>query len=284
MYNPRKRVRPPSSSRTSGASVGNRCRCPARRRGLPENADALVHVVRSFTDRRFPTRQSRSIRGGMRGRWRTSSSWPTPVVRKRLERLAKDLKNQHGGPREGNRRFCCAASPTSRTAPPLRVAGAWRWTIGAAFAGFQFSRAQAAASSSSTSEESDLGAGLEHLLDRHGLSRRPRARSRAPWRCARRSSSRLPSSKPADAAAFLADLGLTASGLDRRHPRELRAARLHLVLHGRRGRVPRVVHSARHGGAGRGGEIHTDLSRGFIPRRSRGVRPPRGPWADGGVP
>ena len=50
---------------------------------------------------------------------------------------------------------------------------------------------------------------------------------------------------PADAAAFMADLGLAAVGPRSRHPRGVRSARLHLVLHRRRRRVPRLVDSAR---------------------------------------
>ena len=52
--------------------------------------------------------------------------------------------------------------------------------------------------------------------------------------------------EPADAAAFLADLGLARIGPRSRDPRQLRPARLHLVLHRRRGRMPRLVDSARH--------------------------------------
>jgi ribosome-binding ATPase len=49
------------------------------------------------------------------------------------------------------------------------------------------------------------------------------------------------------------------------HSRELRPARLRLVLHRGRGRVPGVVDSARHAGTVAGpGEIHSDISRGFI--------------------
>ena len=56
--------------------------------------------------------------------------------------------------------------------------------------------------------------------------------------------------EPADAAAFMADLGLQRIGPRSRDPRELRPARLHLVLHRRRGRVPRLVDPARHDRAG----------------------------------
>ena len=69
----------------------------------------------------------------------------------------------------------------------------------------------------------------------------------------------------ADAAAFLADLGLHESGLDRVIRAELRPARLHLVLHRRRGRMPRVVDSARHVGAGwRPAKSTATSQRGFI--------------------
>ena len=50
----------------------------------------------------------------------------------------------------------------------------------------------------------------------------------------------------ADAAAFLADLGPDGIGTRPRDSRQLRPARLHVVLHRRRGRVPRLVDPAQH--------------------------------------
>ena len=72
--------------------------------------------------------------------------------------------------------------------------------------------------------------------------------------------------------AFMADLGLHAVGARSRDSRGVRPARLHLVLHGRRGRMPRVVDSARHAGAGSGGRDPLRHPARVHPRRGRAVR------------
>ena len=71
--------------------------------------------------------------------------------------------------------------------------------------------------------------------------------------------------EPEDAAAFLADLGLRETGLDRVIPRRLRSARLPVLLHRRRGTSAAPGPSRRVTGAqDAAGEIHSDLARGFI--------------------
>ena len=80
---------------------------------------------------------------------------------------------------------------------------------------------------------------------------------------------------PEEAEMFMADLGLTETGLDRLI-KLLRPARLHLLPHGRRGRRPRLDDREGHQGPeGRRQDPHRYRAR-LHPRRDRRLRGPQG--------
>jgi ribosome-binding ATPase YchF (GTP1/OBG family) len=113
-------------------------------------------------------------------------------------------------------------------------------------------------------DESDLAGGLDPLLDRHGLAEMATGPlTRAVALCAK-IELEIAQLEPADASAFLADLGLTASGLDRviRASYELLGYISFFTVgedECRAWSIPRGLAAQ-----AAAGEIHTDLSRGFI--------------------
>ena len=284
MYNPRKRV--PATvefadipGRPSGTGADALLDVAAYR-----NADALVHVVRAFPDPAIPhAAGSVDPRRDARAMEDELILADLAVVEKRLERLAKDLKKTRTADLEREQEILLRCKPHLENGAPLRVL-----ELGAddrrRLRGFQFLSAKPLLLVLNV-DEGDLArrARRPARAARSGGTRR-RARRRAPWSLCAKIELEIAQLEPADAAAFLADLGLDRVGARSRHPRELRTARLHLVLHGRRGRVPRVVHPARHAGAGRRrGDSHGPLAR-VHPRRGGGVRPPGRPRLDGGMP
>ena len=280
MYNPRKRV-PATVEFTDLVAPA---RPAARRRSSTspgyKNADALVHVLRAFHDPAVPhpsgSDRSRARRAGD-GR-RTHPGGPRP--RRAAARTAREGPEEEAAPRSSSasatslgvagRRSkrdgrCARSSSTGDDVKRLR--------------GFQFLSAKPLLIVINLDEARPAASGQARRRDRsraaasHGPDGVPDARARRPLSpSARRSSSRSPSSTPADAAAFLADLGLQRVGPRSRHPRQLRSARVHLVLHGRRGRVPRVVDPARHAGAARRRRDPQRHRAWLHPRRGRQLR------------
>jgi hypothetical protein len=263
MYNPRKHV--PATvefadipGRPSGTGADALLDVSAYR-----NADALVHVVRSFTDPAIPhaagsidpLRDARTMEDEL-------ILADLMVVEKRLERLAKDLKKTRTADLEKEQETLLRCKPHLEHGSPLRtleLGGDDRRRL----RGFQFLSAKPLLIVLNV-DEGDLAAGLDGLLDRHGLA--PLAagpHTRAVVLCAK-IELEIAQLEPADAAAFLADLGLAASGLDRviRASYEL----LGYVSFFTVGEDECRAWSIPRGTAAQAaaGEIHTDLARGFI--------------------
>ena len=194
------------------------------------------------------------------------------VVERRLERLERDAEEGAGNaelqegtgdspavPRGARRRArrCARCSSAAEDAKRLR--------------GFQFLSAKPLllvlnldeARSRRSADRAVEMAGLQDVLDgrrdpRRSHLREDRARDRAA-RAGRR-------------ACVHGGSGAARVGARSRDPRQLRPARLHLVLHRRRGRKPRLVDSARHAGAARRRrDSHRHPAR-LHPRRSRPLR------------
>ncbi len=163
--------------------------------------------------RPFPMRRDRSIRAATPGRWRTSSSSRTSrVVEKRLERLAKDLKKTRtAGARARAGRSCVALQGrSSRTA---RRCACWSSTatIGARLRGFQFLSAKPLLLVLNVDEARPRPRGSSRSIERHGLADLAAGpQTRAVALCAK-IELEIAQLEPADAAAFLADLGLAAN-------------------------------------------------------------------------
>jgi GTP-binding protein YchF len=263
MFNPRKRV--PATvefadipGRPSGTGADALLDVAAYR-----NADALVHVVRAFTDPAIP-HAAGSVDPRRDGRTMEDELIlaDLAVVEKRLDRLAKDLKKTRTADLEKEQEILLRCKPHLENGAPLRVlelAGDDRRRL----RGFQFLSAKPLLLVLNV-DEGDVAAGLETLLARHdmaGIAAGPHTRAVA--LCAK-IELEIAQLEPADAAAFLADLGLTASGLDRviRASYEL----LGYISFFTVGEDECRAWSIPRGTAAQAaaGEIHTDLSRGFI--------------------
>jgi len=263
MYKPRKRV--PATvefadipGRASGSGADALLDVAAYR-----NADALVHVLRAFDDPAIPhaagsidpARDARAMEDEL-------ILADLAVVEKRLERLAKDLKKTRTAELEREQAVLAACRPHLESGAALRALDLPD-DDRRRLRGFQFLSAKPILLVLNA-DEGDLAGGLDRLLARHdlaGLGAGPSARTVAV--CAK-IELEIAQLDAADAAAFLSDLGLKESGLDR-------VIRASYDLLGyisfftvgedecRAWSIPRGTPAQ-----AAAGEIHTDLSRGFI--------------------
>ena len=247
MYKPRKRV--PATvefadvpGRPAGTGADALLDVSAYR-----NADALVHVVRSFTDPAIPhaagsidpLRDARTMEDEL-------ILADLAVVEKRLERLARDLKKTRTADLEKEQETLLRCKPHLEHGAPLRtleLGGDDRRRL----RGFQFLSAKPLLLVLNV-DEGDLAAGPH---------------TRAVVLCAK-IELEIAQLEPVDAAAFLADLGLDASGLDRviRASYELLGYISFFTVgedECRAWSIPRGTPAQ-----AAAGEIHTDLARGFI--------------------
>ena len=262
LFNPKKHVPATVEFADMGGVAGARAGAAALLDVAPfRNADALLHVVRMFRDPAVP-HPAGSVDAARDVRTMEDEVILADlgVVERRLERLERDAKKAAGNAELKKEQEilqqCRAALEDGR---PLRTL-----QLGSEDAkrlrGFQFLSAKPLLLVLNL-DEADLAAariapsswpGSQDVLTGSGDSRRTdlrqdRARDRAA-RASRR-------------ARVHGGSGAQGVGARSRDPRQLRPARLHLVLHGRRGRVPRLVDSARHaGGTGRRRDPHRHLS------------------------
>jgi hypothetical protein len=266
MYNPRKRV--PAAvefadipGRVSGSGTDALLDVAAYR-----NADALVHVLRAFDDPATPhgagsvdpRRDARSMEDEL-------ILADLAVVEKRVDRLSKDLKKMRTLELEREQETLLACRTRLEAGAPLRdmvLGGDDRRRL----RGFQFLSAKPLLIVVNI-DEADLSGGAATLdqavaaLDLASVVSGPETRVVAV--CAR-IELEIAQLEPADAAAFLADLGLTESGLDRviRASYELLGYISFFTVgedECRAWSIPRDTSAQ-----AAAGEIHTDLSRGFI--------------------
>ena len=274
MFNPKKHVPATVEFADIGGAAGGR---PARRRWSTSRrterrraAARRPRVSRSVGAARRRARRSRARRRSDGGR----ADPRGPRRRRAPARTARE------GPEEGaatpssrrSRTCCCAAATALEDGQPLRaleLAGEDAKRL----RGFQFLSAKPLLLVINL-DEADLAAAPIDAVELAGLQD---VRSRAP----RRARCRLREDRARDRAARRRRRrGVPGRPRARgvrprsRDPRQLRPARLHLVLHRRRGRVPRLVDSARHAGAARGRrDPHRHPAR-LHPRRSRALRAP----------
>jgi hypothetical protein len=263
MYNPRKRV--PATvefadipGRPSGSGADALLDVAAYR-----NADALVHVVRSFSDPAIPhPAGSIDPRRDARAMEDELILADLAVVEKRLERLAKDLKKTRTADLEREQDILVRCKVHLENGAPLRAL-----ELGdddrRRLRGFQFLSAKPLLLVLNV-DEGDLAGGLDHVLARHDLAGLGSGPSTGVVVVCAKIELEIAQLEPADAAGFLADLGLQESGLDR-------VIRASYDLLGyisfftvgedecRAWSIPRDTPAQ-----AAAGEIHTDLSRGFI--------------------
>jgi GTP-binding protein YchF len=260
IYNPRKRV-PATIEFTDLAATGTISVAKTLVDvAAYKNADALVHVVRAFDDPAVP-HPAGSINPARDAQIMEDELMLADlgVAERRLERLDKDLKKTRSADLEREREVIVLCRATLEQSQPLRtlkLAGDDLKRL----RGFQFLSAKPLL----VVVNLDESAPVTGAIDASGL--KPflsRAATGAVAVCAK-IELEIAQLDPADAAAFLADLGLTESGLDR-------VIRASYDLLGyisfftvgedecRAWSIPRGTPAQL-----AAGEIHTDIQRGFI--------------------
>jgi hypothetical protein len=269
MYNPRKRV-PATVEFTDLAATGAAGGAKALVDVVAyKNADALVHVLRAFRDPAVahpsgsidPARDAQAMEDEL-------ILADLGVAERRLERLEKDLKKNRSADLERERDVlmtCKAALEEGRPLRSLDLKGEDLKRL----RGFQFLSAKPLLIVINL-DEADLSAGgeaatrIDRVADAAGLTPfLTRARTAAAAVCAK-IELEIAQLDAADAAAFLSDLGLAESGLDR-------VIRASYDLLGyisfftvgedecRAWSIPRGTPAQL-----AAGEIHSDIQRGFI--------------------
>ena len=214
MYNPRKRV--PATVEFTDLAM------PAGTGGAAalvdvvayKNADALVHVVRAFEDPAVPHP------GGAIDPARDAQAMEDELiladlglVERRLERLDKDLKKNRSADLERERDVILLCKTALEEGRPLRALDLKGDDL-KRLRGFQFLSAKPLLIVVNL-DESHLAGGIDRAIDRTGLTPfLSRASTAAVAVCAK-IELEIAQLEAADAAAFLKDLGLTESGLDR---------------------------------------------------------------------
>jgi ribosome-binding ATPase len=226
------------------------------------NADALLHVVRAFRDPSVPHAQG-AIDSARDARTLEDEIIlaDLAIVEKRVERLAKDLKKTPTADLRAEEAILQRAKVWLESGRALRTMGLTGEDL-RRLRGFQFLSAKPMLLVLNL-DEADVGAadsaartlGLDSFL--------ADTASAAVGVCAK-IELEIAQLDPADAAAFLADLGLASSGLDRviRAAYELLGYISFFTVgedECRAWSIPRGTNAVN-----AAGEIHTDIQRGFI--------------------
>src|SRR3954469_9626252 len=269
MYNPKKRV--PATVEFSDLAA------PGRTGGAQalvdvaayKNADALVHVVPACEDPAVahpagsvnPARDAQAMEDEL-------ILADLGVAERRLERLEKDLKKERSPELEREKEvltLCRAALEDGRPLRALELKGEDLKRL----RGFQFLSAKPLLIVINVDEQQLTGSGegatrIERVAQAAGLSSfLSRAATAAAAVCAK-IELEISQLEPADATAFLADLGLTESGLDRviRASYDLLGYMSFFTVgedECRAWSIPRNTPAQL-----AAGEIHSDIARGFI--------------------
>ncbi len=265
MYNPRKRVPATVEFTDSIAATRMGAQALVDVAGY-KNADALVHVVRAFRDEAVPhpsgsidpTRDAQAMEDEL-------ILADLGVVERRQERIEKDLKKGRSSELERERdlvQICRAVLEDGKPLRSLELPSEGSKQL----RGFQFLSAKPLLLVINMDENdvADVGADVGRAAERTGLAPfLAHAATRAVALCGK-IELEIAQLESEDAAAFLSDLGLNESGLDR-------VIRASYDLLGyisfftvgedecRAWSIPRAT-SAQNAA----GEIHTDISRGFI--------------------
>lgn len=264
MYNPRKRV-PATIEFTDIVAPGKSGAAALVDVVGYKNADALVHVVRAFRDEAVahpagsvdPARDAQAMEDEL-------LLADLGVVERRLERLEKDIKKNRSVDLERERDLILRCREALENGQPLRSLGLAGEDL-RRLRGFQFLSAkplllvinldEADVSAAARVDEAAAKAGLTAFLSR--------ANTLAVPVCAK-IELEIAALDQADAQAFLADLGLKESGLDRviRGSYDLLGYMSFFTVgedECRAWSIPRgtVAQEA-------AGEIHSDIQRGFI--------------------
>jgi GTP-binding protein YchF len=264
MYNPKKRV--PATVEFSDMAAPVRAGAASALVDVAayKNADALVHVLRAFDDPAVP-HPSGSIDPARDAQAMEDELILADlgVAERRLERIEKDLKKSKTADLERERDVVTICRTTLEEGRPLRSLDLQGDDL-KRLRGFQFLSAKPLLVVLNLDEAGISGGKSAHAAEAAGLTPfLSRAATASVAVCAK-IELEIAQLEPADAAAFLADLGLNESGLDR-------VIRASYDLLGyisfftvgedecRAWSIPRG-YSAQLAA----GEIHSDIARGFI--------------------
>jgi GTP-binding protein YchF len=264
MFNPKKRV-PATIEFTDIVAPGRSGAAALVDVAGYKNADALVHVVRAFRDPAVP-HPSGSVNPARDAQAMEDELILADlgVVERRLERMEKDLKKNKSAELEKEKDLlgkCKAALENGQPLRALGLTGEDRRRL----RGFQLLSAkpllvvinldEADAAAAASVDRAAEATALTAFLSREG--------TRAVPLCAK-IELEISALEPADAEAFLADMGLAESGLDRviRASYDLLGYMSFFTV----GEDECRAWSIRRGTAAldAAGEIHSDIQRGFI--------------------
>jgi len=267
MYNPKKRV-PATVEFTDLVATGTAGGAKALVDVVAyKNADALVHVLRAFADPSVPP-PSGSVNPGRDAQAMEDELILADlgVAERRIERLDKDLKKSRSADLERERDVVMTCRQALEGGQPLRALDLKGEDL-KRLRGFQFLSAKPLLIVINLDESQMSGDVMSHVdraAEMTGLTAfLSRASTAAVAVCAK-IELEIAQLEAVDAAAFLADLGLTSSGLDR-------VIRASYDLLGyisfftvgedecRAWSIPRGIPAQL-----AAGEIHSDIARGFI--------------------
>ncbi len=273
MYNPKKRV--PATIEFSDLATPVRAGSAQALVDVAayKNADALVHVLRAFADPAVP-HPSGSIDPARDAQAMEDELILADlgVAERRLERLEKDLKKGKSADLERERDVVTQCRAALEDGRPLRALDLQGDDL-KRLRGFQFLSAKPLLIVLNLDEQSLAGGNSAQAAEAAGLTPfLSRAGTAAAAVCAK-IELEIAQLEPADAAAFLADLGLKESGLDRviRASYELLGYISFFTVgedECRAWSIPRGLNAQL-----AAGEIHSDIARGFIRAEVVGYEP-----------
>ena len=264
MFNPKKRV--PATvefADIAGATTGAQALVDV---AAYKNADALVHVIRAFRDESVP-HAAGSVNPARDAQTMEDELILADlgVAERRLERLEKDLKKTKSAELETERTLMVRCKEALESGTPLRALSLAGDDL-KRLRGFQFLSAKPllVVINLDEADVAEASSSIEHAAGTTGLtSFLSRAATRAVAVCGK-IELEIADLDQADATAFLADLKLTESGLDRviRATYDLLGYMSFFTVgedECRAWSIPRgtIAQVA-------AGEIHSDISRGFI--------------------
>ena len=266
MYNPRKRV--PATVEFTDMIAGARTGAQALVDVAGyKNADALVHVVRAFRDESIP-HPSGSVDPARDAQAMEDELILADlgVAERRLERIERDLKKGKSADLEKERDLVQRCRTALEEAKPLRALDLGGGDL-KLLRGFQFLSAKPLLLVINLDEAdiAEVGSSIEQAAEKTGLTSflASHSATRAVALCAK-IELEIAQLEGDDAKAFLSDLGLTESGLDR-------VIRTSYDLLGYMSFFTVGDDECRAWSIARGtpaqlaaGEIHSDIARGFI--------------------
>lgn len=261
LFNPRKHV--PATVEFADMAGGGRGGAKDLVDVAPfRNADALVHVVRGFRDASVPHAPgpidpARDVRAMEEELILADLG----IVERRLERLEKDMKKGQTPELKREQEVLAQCRAALENGQPMRALGL-AGEDAKRLRGFQFLSAKPMLVVLNI-DEADIGS-IDEAVSRAGLADwAAQPATRAVALCAK-IELEIAELEPADAAAFLSDLGLSASGLDRviRASYDLLGYISFFTVGEDECRAWSIPHHTPAQEAA--GEIHSDIQRGFI--------------------